>query len=255
MIEQAKVQQAFSNAAGSYNAYAKLQRNVVETLLSKVPPLLLEAECNVLDVGCGTGYLSESITQKNLSWNVTGLDVAYGMCEQHKTYGQTINGRAERLPLKNDSFDLVFSSLTFQWITYWSDALNEIKRVLKPGGILVVSTLVDGTLKELSQTFSALDDYQHVLDFRSADDLKAALSGFEIKNNETIPHQMPYVDLRDLLRHVKGIGASGKSGNNRKGLLTPRQWQSLEQDYQSNYPKGEGVYATWNVQYVVVRKA
>jgi demethylmenaquinone methyltransferase/2-methoxy-6-polyprenyl-1,4-benzoquinol methylase len=96
----------------------------------------------VLDVGCGTGFATEGLLQH--TDEVHGLDQSdgqlskafakFGRTEQVKFY----RGDAERLPFKDDTFDALWSSGS---IEYWPnpvDALEEFRRVVKPGGPVLV---------------------------------------------------------------------------------------------------------------------
>jgi len=96
----------------------------------------------VLDVGCGTGFATEGLLQHTSE--VHGLDQSdgqlskafakFGKTEQVKFY----RGDAERLPFKDDTFDALWSSGS---IEYWPnpvDALAEFRRVVEPGGSVLV---------------------------------------------------------------------------------------------------------------------
>jgi demethylmenaquinone methyltransferase/2-methoxy-6-polyprenyl-1,4-benzoquinol methylase len=96
----------------------------------------------VLDVGCGTGFATEGLLQHTDT--VHGLDQSRHQME--KAFGKFgardrvrfYRGDAERLPFADDSFDKIWSSGS---IEYWPnpvDALAEFRRVVKPGGRVLV---------------------------------------------------------------------------------------------------------------------
>ena len=99
----------------------------------------------VLDVGCGTGFATEGLLQHTDT--VHGLDQSRHQMEKaFAKFGardrvRFYRGDAERLPFADDSFDKIWSSGS---IEYWPnpvDALAEFRRVVKPGGrVLVCST-------------------------------------------------------------------------------------------------------------------
>jgi ubiquinone/menaquinone biosynthesis C-methylase UbiE len=101
----------------------------------------------VLDIGCGTGLLLRELARRLPdSCELTGVDAAAGMVEAARS-GQRgprlsyLLGRAERLPFCDSSFDLVISTTSFD---HWSDqaaGLAECRRVLAPGGRLVLTDL------------------------------------------------------------------------------------------------------------------
>ncbi len=88
-----------------------------------------------LDIGCGTGLATREL-QKN-GFEVIGLDKDEIMIETAKKYGKDIPysvAKAEQLPFEGDTFDIVTAFTAFHWFTH-KKAVNEIKRVLKDGGI------------------------------------------------------------------------------------------------------------------------
>ncbi len=96
----------------------------------------------VLDVGCGTGFGTEGLLQHVDT--VTGLDQSAHQLEKaYAKFGRAgpvrfTRGDAERLPYRDDTFDVVWSSGS---IEYWPNpvqALREIRRVAKPGGQVLV---------------------------------------------------------------------------------------------------------------------
>jgi demethylmenaquinone methyltransferase/2-methoxy-6-polyprenyl-1,4-benzoquinol methylase len=102
----------------------------------------LEQGDRVLDVGCGTGFATEGLLQH--TDDVHGLDQSGGQLEKaFAKFGKTeqvrfYRGDAERLPFADDTFDALWSSGS---IEYWPnpvDALAEFRRVVKPGGAVLV---------------------------------------------------------------------------------------------------------------------
>lgn len=99
----------------------------------------------VLDVGCGTGLLLEQLAAAKSGATLLGVDPAHAMLEQARARAQgrfeVIEGRAEGLPVPNSSQDLILSVLSFD---HWADqeaGLAEVRRVLRPGGVVVIADL------------------------------------------------------------------------------------------------------------------
>lgn len=98
----------------------------------------LRAGMEVLDVGCGTGFLSEGILE--VTPTVWGLDITPEQLQRarKKLPIPLVRGDAENLPFSSERFDAVLSSGS---IEYWPDpgqALREMHRVLRPGGVAMV---------------------------------------------------------------------------------------------------------------------
>ncbi|KDE57920.1 SAM-dependent methyltransferase [Halostagnicola sp. A56] len=105
--------------------------------------LEFESDMTVLDVGCGTGFGTEGLLERvdhvyALDQSEHQLEKAYGKFGTRNPSVQFHRGDAERLPFATDTFDIVWSSGS---IEYWPNpvlALREFRRVLKPGGQVLV---------------------------------------------------------------------------------------------------------------------
>ncbi|GAA3988857.1 class I SAM-dependent methyltransferase [Allokutzneria multivorans] len=96
----------------------------------------------VLDAGCGAGPLFAALRERGA--NVSGFDVSAGMLEQaRRRLGDDADLKvadlADPLPYADDSFDDVVASLVLHYLEDWAPVLAEVRRVLKPGGRLIVS--------------------------------------------------------------------------------------------------------------------
>ncbi|MCK5848341.1 MAG: class I SAM-dependent methyltransferase [Caldisericia bacterium] len=105
----------------------------------------------ILDVGCGTG--SYSIRFANLGAHVTGIDSSEEMLEisKHKTKDSILpihfhQAEAESLPFDNDSFDLVISVNSFEFVNNQTSCFKESYRVLKKGGKAIFCVLNEESL-------------------------------------------------------------------------------------------------------------
>ncbi|MEQ9506116.1 MAG: methyltransferase domain-containing protein [Hyphomonas sp.] len=98
----------------------------------------------VLDAGCGPGFLTRYLLDKGAA-EVAAFDISPAMIEMaRERVGDRarlfVADMAKPLPsLLNDYFDLVASSLAIDYVRDWSVPLAEFRRVLKPGGRLVMS--------------------------------------------------------------------------------------------------------------------
>ncbi|MGH2898589.1 MAG: class I SAM-dependent methyltransferase, partial [Solirubrobacteraceae bacterium] len=95
----------------------------------------------VLDAACGEGYGSAMLAAAGAA-SVVGIDIdAETVAHARATHGiDAREGDVGRLPCEDASFDLVVSFETIEHVAEPERALDEFRRVLSPGGILVVST-------------------------------------------------------------------------------------------------------------------
>lgn len=103
----------------------------------------IQAGQHVLDVACGTGVLSRTLAERvGENGSVIGLDVNEGMLAVANRASPKIEwkqGNAEDLPFEDDSFDGVVSQFALMFFDNRQKAIQEMMRVLKPGGQMAVA--------------------------------------------------------------------------------------------------------------------
>lgn len=122
------------NAIASLGTSRIDRRNVIDAL--DLPP-----EASVLDLGCGTGDLAlHAQTLLGPQANVIGVDPCDDMLARARARGvaQTANGHFESIPLPSGSVDAVVSAYAIRYANDLRRATDEMYRVLKPGGRLVL---------------------------------------------------------------------------------------------------------------------
>jgi 2-polyprenyl-3-methyl-5-hydroxy-6-metoxy-1,4-benzoquinol methylase len=87
---------------------------------------LSEGKKQFLDLGCGDQHLRKSVEDRNM--NYLGLDIT------------DVNFEFDKLPFQNNSIDIIVSLAVIEHIANPDNFLSEIFRVLKPGGIVYIST-------------------------------------------------------------------------------------------------------------------
>ncbi|MDF2986750.1 MAG: Methyltransferase type 11 [Eubacterium sp.] len=136
-----KSQISFDNQADSYDSTYYGQH--AQRLYDRVIETMNKYEYkNVLDVGCGTGYvLAEIIKQKPVE--TAGIDLSEKMLDIAKrrigNEADLRNGDSEHLPWNSDMFDIVICTDSFHHYPNTRAVLNEMRRVLSPTGKLVIA--------------------------------------------------------------------------------------------------------------------
>jgi malonyl-CoA O-methyltransferase len=255
--DKRQVAASFSRAAGSYDSVAQLQRAVGGELLSRLPAGMNPQRW--LDLGSGTGYFSRALAETFAGSEGVALDLAEGMLRHARPlHGAEyfVAGDAERMPLRDGSFELIFSSLAVQWCADFAAVLSEARRVLQPGGVFAFASLCVGTLYELRDSWQAVDGLVHVNRFRQLDDYRqlCAASGMRVRSLEVRPHVLHYPDVRSLTHELKALGAHNLNPGRPGGLTGRARLLALIEAYEG-YRQPEGLPATYQVVHAVLEKA
>jgi ubiquinone/menaquinone biosynthesis C-methylase UbiE len=126
MIDPAR---SFDRAAEAYEA---ARPDYPDALLELLP---LPSEATVLDLGAGTGKLTRMLARRYAHvFAVEPLDGMRAILARVVPDAEALAGSAERIPLPDASVDGVFAAQAFHWFAT-DEAVAEIDRVLRPGGI------------------------------------------------------------------------------------------------------------------------
>ena len=103
----------------------------------------------VLDAGCGVGVYYTKLTELYPDIDYSGIDLSPGMVEKHPAGDQVTLGDAQKTTFPDDSFDVVMANHMLFHVADIDATLEEFKRVLKPGGVIVASTDGANNMPEL----------------------------------------------------------------------------------------------------------
>lgn len=239
---QIKIAESFGSASTSYDVSARLQRFSGKHLMPWLPS---RNDLTVLDLGSGTGFFTDVLAT---SYNqVVGLDFSKDMVKFAKACRNEnifwLEADAHKIPLQDESIDFIYSNLVIQWCEPLDVVIKEMLRVLKPGGLIIFTTLVDGTLHELKSSWKQVDDDQHVIDFKTQEQLgdyfnTEASSVLEHKCQDII---LEYKNVIHLARELKGLGANHLPQKKNRGLSGKDKWFSMTEHYK-NFLEHSDIY-------------
>lgn len=251
------VANSFGSAAATYNDAAFLQREIADRLLERLDYVKLQPKV-VLDLGCGTGYALSKLSKRYKKAQVIGLDIAEPMLSIAKSTNHSwlspihyLAADGEQLPLADQSVDLIFSNFALQWYHDLQATFTELRRVLKPGGLLMFTTFGPDTLKELKMAWQQVDNAQHVNDFIDMHDVGDALLRARfaepVMDAEFIVTE--YTKVLTLLKDLKAIGAHNINHSRHHGLTGKQRFQQFIEAYEQFRLDNNKLPATYEVVY------
>lgn len=250
------VRNAFNEAAKNYDNFALLQQTVADRLIESFEHIKIKPEV-ILDLGSGTGYGSRHLKTRFNKAKIHELDISVEMLKSSRNkYFRLFNKNrficadANKIPLSDNSIDLVFSNLMLQWCNDPDAVFSEVARVLKTGGVFLFSSFGPDTLKELRESWRQVDDDVHVNAFTDMHDIGDAL----IRNGMDAPvlsveHLvLTYDKCKQLMRELKNIGAHNSNKGRRKTLTGKQRLEKVIMHYES-FRQNNKLPATYEVIY------
>lgn len=259
-IDKQQVARRFSRAAAGYDQHAVLQRKVARNLYGFLEKFPL-AQSRVLEVGCGTGLLSDLLLSASPPTRLDLMDIAPAMVE-HCRHKYADNGGVHcmvgdgEFPHPDQGpYDLIVSSTCFQWFADPGAAMARYRLLLRPGGWLCFATLIAGTFHELHSAFAtahaargskALQRHGQAMPTRA--DWERYLQAFSVSSLQEEELVYHYPDLISFLHSVRAVGAGnalpGKRPPLSRGLL-----RALEHSYANQFADARGLPVTYRILY------
>lgn len=268
-IDKEKLKRRFSRSAPQYDQYAEVQKHMGRRLLTLVPPGFNPA--SILEIGCGTGTLTQALAHRFPQARITAADMASGMLQQARTRLEDpritwLCADAEEMPL-NDSYDLIISNATFQWFNDPSGTLARLQSALAPGGALCFSTFGSDTFRELH---TAWQDARRQLkidapaspgqSFYTLDELTDTLQGLietapstpciRIEEETVREH---FASCLDFLMSIKHIGANRSMADG--SMPVPGLVDCAMALYDERFRENDRVYATYHCLYACISES
>jgi NADH dehydrogenase [ubiquinone] 1 alpha subcomplex assembly factor 5 len=167
-----------------------------------------------LDLGCRDGWLGRIRGERGGVEHLVQVDSSPAFAA--RTAGMRLAAEAEALPFAAGSFDAVLSVLALHWVNDLPGALLQMRRALKPDGLLLVSLLGGDTLSELRECLMAAELTEEggvsprVSPFAELRDLGGLLqrAGFAMPVVDSDRLTVTYADALALMRELRGMGES-----------------------------------------------
>ncbi|MEW6064874.1 MAG: malonyl-ACP O-methyltransferase BioC [Bacillota bacterium] len=260
-IEKEQIRKNFCRGASTYDQYAKVQKKMAQELSNKITAVGKEFR-EILEIGCGTGFLTELLAREFPRANILALDISPRMIKVAKKKLSSYSNitylveDGENLRI-NGSFDLIVSNAVFQWFNNYFQPFALYHKNLKEDGCFIFSTLGEQTFRELGQALSFLGLESPKEALINAGELGQILKtcGFAKWTVEEQLLKDYHASARELLVGIKKIGAQSHCFSARGFCLKGGDIFKLAVFLNSRYREGKGVYITYQVLYGFAQKS
>lgn len=247
LTDKSHVEQRFRRAESTYNDNASVQLMSAAKLLDLTAEYLPILPQDVLEIGCGTGSLTSMLMERFepsrlMLWD---LHIAPQIEAMHRqaTKFTAVSCDAETgiTKLPDSSSDLIISASTVQWFNSLRRFLSEAARVLRPGGVIALSTYGPDTMREIHEALGTSSRFASPYHLR-----RMVPSSLAVESLSEERHTTVFDTPLDVLRHMSRTGVNG---------LTPSATASACR-LMKKYPlDSEGkAPLTYNPIYIILRK-
>lgn len=202
---------AFGRARG-YAEAATIQQAAADDLVRRLDGLVLPRHPAILELGCGTGFLTRSLARAIGPARWTVSDIAPEMVERARVAlglaadYRVIDGEAVDPMLGR--FNLIVSNMAFQWFSDLGGAIARLADLMAPGGTLAYSTMAAGSFDEWSRALADEGLPSGTPAYPDHDALAALAPPGWSAHVEVVDFRQAQPDARAFLRRLKAIGAA-----------------------------------------------
>lgn len=267
MIDKKQVQIHFSKKVDTYDSYANVQKLMCRNLMNYVKEEICDYNLNILEIGCGTGYLTEILCRKFHNAKITAIDIAPGMIEyaNNKLNKYNINficNDIEELEL-SENYDLIISNATFQWLNNTELTLKKLYNSLNYGGSIIFSTFGNKTFQELNDCYKKASEILNLNNSFSSIQKFYTIKGLYKLCSNIIDSDQSVVSLNEELKYeyfdncmgflysIKNTGANGSVKQNRP---KPKLIKKVIDIYDKDYRINNKIRATYHCLFCSIEK-
>ncbi len=239
------IKKRFGRKLKEYNENARIQKRMAEKLISMLSQTKKESPSDILEIGCGTGLLTE-YSVNNLSYKTyTAIDIVPD-CEE---YIKSINNEIkfvsgdieEYIVSDNKKYDLIISNAALQWIDDLTDFVEKLTYKLNDGGTLLFSSFGIENFREIFFVTGK------TLNYLSKKQYEEKLEKYKplIEEEAWI---MAFKTPQEVLKHIQNTGVNALSSE----VWTKRDLINFEKEYNgfcANRPT-----LTYNPIYIKIQK-
>lgn len=249
MIDKELIKNRFNDKLESYEHTSIVQKQVAEKLIQTLLEFGLTEYGTILEIGAGTGHLSEIIDQELSFQKLILNDIAplsHTFLQNKVAHDfEFISGDAEHIAF-TERVDAIFSSSTLQWFENLPVFFEKAFDMLNSKGMLVLSTFGLDNFKEIREITGM------GLDYLPTEELKELISDkFKIvyANDWTI--SLEFDNAFDVFKHIKQTGVNAIKGE----IIQSSQMKEYFQKYEDLFEQDGKVFLTYNPIIIIAQKS
>lgn len=255
------IRRNFARRAATYDAHAQVQRRLADTLVRRAHGAIAQAR-SILEIGCGTGYLTLAVRRLNPGARLLAVDLDVALIQAARTRLAGDPGAAwlvaDGETISRGVFDLIISNSTFQWFAEPAATLQRYRERLAPGGCLAFTAMGPGTFQELAGALeqairgpgritASLIPASDFLGEAAWRGLLAQAGFVRLETNRELL-KVDYPSVQDFLTSLRATGATNPAPR----PLSPRLFQRLLAAYQDTFGNGS-IPATYDLIWALAR--
>ena len=211
-VDKGLLEKRFQSAIPTYNSHAIVQQAMATRLMNLARSYVPSKLSEVLEIGCGTGLLTQEIVKHFTvgKYNFNDLvDNTYTtispILDNKVVQSQFIGGDAEQVDLPGGQ-SCIWSGATIQWISHLDTFFKKLNDLLDPEGYLVVSTFGPDNYQEIRQITG------NGIDYKTKEQIIGAASPqFELLDFDEWQQSMWFNQPLDVLKHMRYTGVNSVS--------------------------------------------
>lgn len=200
-----------------------------------------------LDLGAHTGQLRQMLAGRGGVETLVEADISPALTQRNNADLRLVADE-ELLPFAENSFDLALSALSLHWVNDLPGTLVQLRRALKPDGLLLAMLFGGQTLKELRQSLELATleveggmaaNVSPFVDVRDAGSLLQR-AGFALPVVDAEVLTVSYDNLFALMHELRGMGEANALLHSRKNFSRRQTFMRAAEIYQEKFSDGEG---------------
>ena len=231
------VRRRTDDAAANFDTADFVHAVTRDGLFDRMQPLVLEP-VRIVDLGSATGSASAPLRKRFGGAHLVSLDLSRNMLRRAQgkrawlsfSRQSFVQADASRLPLQDQSIDLVFSNLLLPFVDRPERVFEEVARVLRKGGVFAFATLGPDSLQEVRRAWQRVDNEVRVNRFPDMHDIGDALvrSGLRDPVLDVDRLAVHYEDPARLFNDLSNIGARNTLEQRRRSLTGKQRFARMQ---------------------------